>query len=210
LDIVIHPLHDLGRPRFPLGFSSCHRFRLKGMCITQYEIDPMDNFSDETLFMRMALREAQLAAEEGEVPCGAVIVLDGEVVGKAHNQTETLSDPTAHAEVLAITQATQAVGNWRLNGAVMYVTKEPCPMCAGALVLARMKKVVWGMTDPVRGGATSKFNILNEADLNHAVEVQHGVMEDECRFVMQEFFQNLREAAKERKRQARLDGPDED
>lgn len=160
----------------------------------------MDNFSPETLYMRMALREAQAAAAEGEVPCGAVIVLDGEVIGKAHNQTETLKDPTAHAEILAITQATQATGNWRLNGAVMYVTKEPCPMCAGALVLARIKKVVWGMTDPVRGGAVSRFQILNTADLNHAVEVETGVMETECKAVMQGFFQDLRKTAKTRKK----------
>ncbi|RKX41842.1 MAG: tRNA-specific adenosine deaminase, partial [Verrucomicrobia bacterium] len=111
----------------------------------------MDNLSPDIQFMRMALRQAETAAEEGEVPCGAVIVKDGAVIGKAHNQTETLNDPTAHAEILAITQATQAVGNWRLNGATMYVTKEPCPMCAGALVLARIDKVIWGMTDPIRG-----------------------------------------------------------
>jgi len=165
----------------------------------------MDHFSDDIIFMRMALREAEQAAAEGEVPCGAVIALNGKVIGKAHNQTETLKDPTAHAEVLAITQATQAVGNWRLNEAVMYVTKEPCPMCAGALVLSRMKKVIWGMTDPIRGGAVSKFNILNEADLNHAVETEAGLMEGECRFVMQEFFQNLRQASKDRKRQAQQD-----
>ena len=159
----------------------------------------MDEISDDIIYMRMALREAHRAAEEGEVPCGAVIVLDGEVIGKAHNQTETLNDPTAHAEILAITQATQAVGNWRLNNAVMYVTKEPCPMCAGALVLGRLKKVYWGMTDPIRGGASSKFNILNEADLNHAVEIEAGLMEAECRSVMQEFFRNLREQSKNRK-----------
>lgn len=159
----------------------------------------MDNLSPERLYMRMALREAEAAAAEGEVPCGAVIVLHDEVIGKAHNQTETLNDPTAHAEILAITQATQAVGNWRLNDAVMYVTKEPCPMCAGALVLARIRKVVWGMTDPVRGGARSKFNILNDADLNHAVEVETGLMEEECRSVMQAFFQNLRQTAKMRR-----------
>ena len=149
----------------------------------------MDGFSEDEFYMRMALREAEQASAEGEV------------IGKAHNQTETLNDPTAHAEVLAITQATQAVGNWRLIDAVMYVTKEPCPMCAGALVLSRMKKVVWGMTDPVRGGAVSKFNILNEADLNHAVEVEAGLLEGECRFVMQEFFQKLRQASKDRKKQ---------
>ncbi|WP_372808975.1 tRNA adenosine(34) deaminase TadA [Pontiella sp.] len=160
----------------------------------------MDSFSPDILYMRMALREAEQAAAEGEVPCGAVIVLNGEIIGKAHNQTEMLNDPTAHAEILAITQATQAVGNWRLIDAVMYVTKEPCPMCAGALVLSRIKKVVWGMTDPVRGGAVSKFNILNEADLNHAVEIQTGVMEADCKAVMQHFFQDLRLRAKERKR----------
>ena len=168
---------------------------------TQYAVrnTPMDNFSPDIQFMRMALREAEQAAAEGEVPCGAVIVKDGEVIGKAHNQTEMLNDPTAHAEILAITQATQAVGNWRLNDAVMYVTKEPCPMCAGALVLARMKKVVWGMTDPIRGGAVSKFNILNTADLNHAVEVETGLMEEDCKAVMQGFFQDLRRKTKERK-----------
>jgi tRNA(adenine34) deaminase len=160
----------------------------------------MDNFSDEIIYMRMALREAEQAAAEGEVPCGAVIVLNGAVIGKAHNQTEMLNDPTAHAEILAITQATQAVGNWRLIDAVMYVTKEPCPMCAGALVLSRVNKVVWGMTDPVRGGAVSKFNILNEADLNHAVEIETGVMEADCKAVMQGFFQDLRQRSKERKR----------
>ncbi len=168
----------------------------------------MDNFSPDIIYMRMALREAECAAAEGEVPCGAVIVLDDEVIGKAHNQTETLNDPTAHAEILAITQATQAVGNWRLNGAVMYVTKEPCPMCAGALVLARIKKVVWGMTDPVRGGAVSKFNILNDADLNHAVEVETGLMELDCKAVMQDFFQNLRKTAKERKLNQRASDSD--
>ncbi|MBN2162530.1 MAG: nucleoside deaminase [Pontiellaceae bacterium] len=163
----------------------------------------MDSFSPDIIYMRMALREAQLAADEGEVPCGAVIVLNDQVIGKAHNQTETLNDPTAHAEILAITQATQTVGNWRLNGAVMYVTKEPCPMCAGALVLARIRKVIWGMTDPIRGGAVSKFKILNDADLNHAVEVETGLMEDDCKAVMQDFFRELRQSAKNRKLQQR-------
>lgn len=170
----------------------------------------MDTLSPDIIYMRMALREANQASAEGEVPCGAVIVLHDEVIGKAHNQTETLNDPTAHAEILAITQATQAVGNWRLNGAVMYVTKEPCPMCAGALVLARIEKVVWGMTDPVRGGATSKFQILNTADLNHAVKVETGLMEAECRTVMQEFFQNLRQNSKDRKLQERAQKPRQD
>ena len=160
----------------------------------------MDNFSPDILYMRMALRQAELAAEAGEVPCGAVIIKDDKVIGKAHNQTETLKDPTAHAEILAITQATQALDNWRLNGAVMYVTKEPCPMCAGALVLARIEKVVWGMTDPIRGGAISKFQILNTADLNHSVTVETGLMEADCKAVMQGFFQDIRRKAKDRKK----------
>ena len=160
-------------------------------------IDPL---SPEIQFMRMALRQAEMAAEKGEVPCGAVIVKDGEVIGKAHNLTETLKDPTAHAEILAITQATQAVNNWRLIGTTMYVTKEPCPMCAGALVLARVEKVVWGMTDPIRGGAASKFQILDTADLNHRVEIQTGVMENECKAIMQDFFKKLREKSKARKK----------
>jgi tRNA(adenine34) deaminase len=159
----------------------------------------METLDPHIMYMRMALRQAERAAEAGEVPCGAIIVKDEQVIGKAHNQTEMLNDPTAHAEILAITQATQAVGNWRLTGAVMYVTKEPCPMCAGALVLARIKKVVWGMTDPIRGGAVSKFQILNTADLNHSVEVETGLMENDCKAVMQGFFQALRRKAKERK-----------
>ena len=107
-----------------------------------------------------------------------------------------LHDPTAHAEILAITQATQHIQNWRLNRAVMYVTKEPCPMCAGALVLARIQRVVWGMSDPIRGGAQSKFNILHEADLNHSVDVTAGILEEPCREIMQSFFQRLRSRKK--------------
>ena len=161
----------------------------------------MNNLSPDIQFMRMALRQAQLAAEEGEVPCGAIIVKNGQVIGKAHNQTEMLNDPTAHAEILAITQATQAIGNWRLIGAKMYVTKEPCPMCAGAIVLARIEKVIWGMTDPIRGGAISKFQILNTANLNHCVKVETGLMEADCKAIMQNFFLQLRKNSKTRKKE---------
>lgn len=153
----------------------------------------MDNsLSEEIIYMRMALREAERAAEAGEVPCGAVIVKDGQILGKAHNQTELLKDPTAHAEILAITQAAAALENWRLTDAVLYVTKEPCPMCAGAIVLARLKKVVWGCDDPKRGGARSKFEILDHADLNHRVEIEAGVMESECKGLLQDFFRKRR------------------
>jgi tRNA(adenine34) deaminase len=157
----------------------------------------MDNtFSEDVIYMRMALREAERAAEAGEVPCGAIIVKDGQILGKAHNQTELLKDPTAHAEILAITQAAAALENWRLTDAVMYVTKEPCPMCAGAIVLARLKKVVWGCDDPKRGGARSKFEILDHADLNHRVEIQTGVMEAECKGLLQGFFRERRKENK--------------
>lgn len=151
-----------------------------------------ETFSTDTIYMRMALREAERAAEAGEVPCGAIIVKNGAIIGKAHNQTELLKDPTAHAEILAITQAAAALENWRLTDAVMYVTKEPCPMCAGAIVLARLKKVVWAVDDPKRGGARSKFEILDHADLNHRVEIQTGVLEAECKSLLQGFFRERR------------------
>lgn len=142
--------------------------------------------------MGIALKEAVTAADEGEVPVGAVIVHNGRIIGKAHNQTELLKDPTAHAEILAITQAAAALQNWRLNKCAMYVTKEPCVMCAGALVLARMEKVVFGARDPKRGGAVSLFNVLNNPKLNHRVEVVEGVLGAECQSILQEFFRNRR------------------
>jgi tRNA(adenine34) deaminase len=151
-----------------------------------------EEFSTDKLYMGMALREAERAAEAGEVPCGAVIVKDDRIIGKAHNQTETLKDPTAHAEILAITQAAAELNNWRITDATMYVTKEPCPMCAGAIVLARLKKVVWAVDDPKRGGAKSKFNILNDDDLNHRAEIQTGVLETECKALLQGFFRARR------------------
>lgn len=159
-----------------------------------------DNLSTDKLYMRMALREAERAAEAGEVPCGAIIVKDDLIIGKAHNQTETLKDPTAHAEVLAITQAAAALENWRLTGAVMYVTKEPCPMCSGAIVLARLKRVVWAVDDPKRGGARSKFTILDDADLNHRPEIETGVLHEECKALLQGFFRARRAQNKERKK----------
>ena len=151
-----------------------------------------EQFSVDEMYMGMALREAERGAAEGEVPCGAVIVKDDLVIGKAHNQTETLKDPTAHAEILAITQAAAAVENWRITDATMYVTKEPCPMCAGAIVLARLKKVVWAVDDPKRGGARSKFEILDDPDLNHRTEIETGVLETECKALLQGFFRERR------------------
>lgn len=161
------------------------------------------------MYMGLALREAERAADQGEVPCGAVIVKDDQIIGKAHNQTETLQDPTAHAEVLAITQAAAALNNWRLTDAVLYVTKEPCPMCAGAIVLARIKKVVWALDDPKRGGARSKFEILDHTDLNHRTEIQTGVLHDECKAVLQGFFKKRRAENKARRKQPHSTNSDE-
>jgi len=149
--------------------------------------------SDER-FMRMALREAEAAAVEGEVPVGAVIVKEGRILGRAHNQREILSDPTAHAEMIAVTQAAQALEAWRLEGATIYVTLEPCPMCAGALVQARMKRLVYGAADPKAGACGTLYNIVCDERLNHRLEVTAGVLADEARELLQAFFQKKRKA----------------
>jgi tRNA(adenine34) deaminase len=156
-------------------------------------------------FLRLALRQAAAAAEAGEVPAGCVIVeapADPEmppaaarVLGRAHNQTELLQDPTAHAEMIAITQAAAARRDWRLTGTILYVTKEPCAMCAGAIVLARIPLVVFGVPDPKRGGAVSVFNILGHPNLNHRPKIVAGVLEAECRAQLQDFFRTCRQAA---------------
>ena len=142
--------------------------------------------------MREALKEAEKAEDEGEVPVGAVIVMDGRVVGRAHNQRETLKDPTAHAEMIALTQAAAWAGAWRLSGATMYVTVEPCPMCAGALVLARVDRLVYGCPDPKAGACGSLYNILSDERLNHRLEVKTGVLAEQCAEAVQSFFQARR------------------
>ncbi len=142
--------------------------------------------------MRTAIRQAQRAADAKEVPVGAAIYRGSRLIAQAHNQVETLKDPTAHAEIIAITQAANALGDWRLNDCVLYVTKEPCPMCAGAIVLARLPMVVWGVTDPQRGGAISLFQILQNPALNHRTDYRAGFMEEPCRAILQGFFKELR------------------
>ena len=142
--------------------------------------------------MRIAFREAQKALETEEVPVGAVIVHDGAVIAKAHNQRELLRDPTAHAEMIAITQAASHLKSWRLEDTTMYVTLEPCAMCAGAIVLARIPRLVFGAWDPKAGAAGSVMDVLGNSRLNHRVEVTTGVMEDECGAILKEFFARLR------------------
>ncbi|MGI5868045.1 MAG: nucleoside deaminase [Kiritimatiellia bacterium] len=146
--------------------------------------------------MRQAQAEAAKAEAEGEVPAGCVIVVPGadgrpRVVGRSHNMTEALKDPTAHAEMLAITQATAAVGDWRLERAILYVTKEPCPMCGGAIVLARVPLVVWGVDDPKRGAHTV-FKMFEHPGVNHHPEVLSGVCRDACLDQLQGFFRTRR------------------
>ena len=151
--------------------------------------------------MKEALAEAKKAAAAGEVPVGAVIVKDGEIVGRGHNETETAKDPTAHAEMIAIRQAAENLGGWRLTGCTMYVTTEPCSMCAGAIVWARLEKLYIGSMDPKAGACGSVFNIPQEKKLNHFVEIETGLMQAECSGIMKDFFKRLRKNKAEEKHQ---------
>jgi tRNA(adenine34) deaminase len=139
-------------------------------------------------FMRWALTEACAAAEHGDTPVGAVVVRDGEVIATGHNERELRGDPTAHAETIALRAAAQAVGNWRVLDATLYVTLEPCAMCAGAIVLARVPRVVFGASDPKAGAAGSVLNILAQPELNHRPLVRSGLLADECGALLRAFF----------------------
>ena len=149
---------------------------------------------DHESWMAVAFREAERAASEGEVPVGAVIVHGGRVIGRGHNRTEGSNDPTAHAEIVVIGAAAEALGNWRLHGATLYVTLEPCHMCAGAIVLARLDRLVFGATDPKAGAVVSLADVVRDPRLNHSVEVIHGVMEEESRALLEDFFRKKRGA----------------
>jgi len=148
-------------------------------------------------FMLEALKEAEKALSIGEVPIGAVIEKDGIIIGRGHNMTETAKDPTAHAEILAIRDAAQKLGGWRLLGCQMYVTTEPCSMCAGAMVLARIQKVWIGTLDPKTGACGSLMNILQDERLNHNVQIETGIMQQQCEKIMKSFFQKLRKKKSE-------------
>ena len=142
--------------------------------------------------MLAALKEAREAFATGEVPVGAVVVVGTKIVARGHNLTEDLNDPTAHAEIMAIRRAAQRIGYKRLSGCSLYTTLEPCPMCAGAIVLARLKRLVYGASDPKSGGVRSLFRIADDARLNHRSEVEGGVLEAECRELLENFFKDLR------------------
>lgn len=142
--------------------------------------------------MLEALKEAEKALSFGEVPIGAVIEKDGVIIGRGHNMTETDKDPTAHAEMMAIREAANTLGGWRLLGCRMYVTTEPCSMCAGAIVLARIQKVFIGTMDPKTGACGSLTNILQDERLNHYVQIETGIMQQQCEIIMKSFFKKLR------------------
>ena len=143
-------------------------------------------------YMQMALDEARIAAEEGEVPIGAVVVHDGEVIARAHNRRETDADPSAHAEFRAILEAARALGRWRLTGCTVYVTVEPCLMCAGLMVNARIDRCVYGAADPKGGAVGTLFDVSDDPRLNHSFRVTPGVCADECAQVMRDFFKARR------------------
>lgn len=148
----------------------------------------------DELWMREALREAERGARYGEVPVGCVVVCDGKLLARAHDRRESLRDPTAHAEVLALREAARVLGSWRLEGCTVYVTVEPCPMCAGALVLARVRRLVYGAASPKNGAVRTLYRILEDPRLNHQVEVAAGVLEHEAQALLQRFFRLLRDS----------------
>jgi len=150
--------------------------------------------TDDERFMREALAEAQRAMEEGEVPVGAVVVYEGRIIGRGHNMTETLKDPTAHAEIIAITAAANYLKNWRLEGAKLYVTLEPCIMCAGASVLARIEEIIFALPDPKFGGCVSLYRIPEDTRLNHRITVRQGPLSEEVKNLMQNFFREKRKS----------------
>ncbi len=165
-------------------WKCCILFR----CMSKYE------------YMKEALNEAEKAFRLGEVPIGAVIVRNGEIIARGHNLTETRKDPTAHAEMNAIRQAAERLGGWRLPGCTMYVTCEPCAMCAGALVWSRMEKLCIGTMDPKAGACGSVFDIVEEPRLNHNIEVETGILEEDCSRILKEFFSDLRKSRKQNRR----------
>ena len=158
--------------------------------------EPIIDLQSDHYFMGEALRQAARAYEAEEVPIGAVVVREGRIIGRAYNQVELLKDATAHAEMLALTQAEQVVGDWRLTDCTLYVTKEPCPMCAGAIVHVRLARLVFGVGDPKAGAAGGIMNLLDWPSLNHHSDITRGVRENECRALLQSFFAEQRAKGK--------------
>jgi tRNA(adenine34) deaminase len=156
----------------------------------------MKNSNNDQQYIKLAIEQAKIAEENGDIPIGAVIIHKNQIIAKAYNQREQLQDPTAHAEIIALTQAAEFIGSWRLEGCTMYVTSEPCCMCAGALVLSRMNRLVYGCDDPKAGACKSLYNIVQDERLNHRLEVTAGVMADECGDLLRTFFAKRRTETK--------------
>jgi tRNA(adenine34) deaminase len=167
---------------------------------------PIIDLQSDHYFMGEALRQAARAYEGGEVPIGAVLVREGRIIARAFNQVELLKDATAHAEMLVVTQGEEYLGDWRLNDCTLYATKEPCPMCAGAIVHVRLGRVVFGASDPKAGAAGSALNLLQFPTFNHRCEITAGVREPECRALLQHFFQEQR--AKKKNGVGDVSGPE--
>ena len=169
----------------------------KGFSMKQNEttVDPAEM---DRIFMREALLLAERAGAEGEVPIGAVAVLNGEIIARAWNRVESLKNGTAHAEILVLNEAASHIGDWRLNGVTIYVTKEPCAMCAGAMVNTRVSRVVYGMADPRSGCAGSALDVTGFPGMLHRVEVSGGIMDEECRRLMRGFFRGVRKNNEEK------------
>jgi len=171
----------------------------------------VDIFETDRLFMKQALEEAKQAAALGEVPIGAILVYKGEIIARAHNLRETTQNATTHAELLAIQEGCNKVGSWRLEETTLYVTLEPCPMCAGAILQSRVPRVVYGARDIKAGCVDSLYHLLNDARFNHECEVSEGILADECGQILTDFFRTLRERKKAEKkaRQAGIDEKEE-
>ena len=193
---------DTGRSAVSLQLMICDFFRQFLAPIyhqSQMSDEPIIDLQSDQYFMGEALRQAAKAYAQDEVPVGAVVVRAGRIIARAYNQVETLKDATAHAEMLALTQAENAVGDWRLTDCTLYVTKEPCPMCAGAAVHTRLARVVFGLGDPKGGAAGGALNLLQFPTLNHRCDISTGVRLEECRALLQSFFTEQRAARKHRK-----------
>lgn len=176
------------------------------MISEEHEGGPVIDLTSDLYLMSQALRQAQAAYLAEEVPVGAVIVRAGRIIARAHNQVETLKDATAHAEMLALTQAQAAVEDWRLTDCDLYVTKEPCPMCAGAIVHCRIRRVIFGCPDEKGGACGGLLNLLQQDSLNHQCEITAGILGEESRFLIQNFFAEAREKKKKASRRGIEDG----
>ena len=186
--VVCDPVPDSFRKGDSVADSGIHALSQRKPSI----MNPLIDLKSDDYFMGEALRQARHAYAADEVPVGAVIIKDGHIIARAYNQVECLKDATAHAEILALTQAQSVVEDWRLQGCTLFVTKEPCPMCAGAIVHCRLDRVVYGLSDPKAGAAGSAMNLLQFPTLNHQCDITQGVQEHACHQLIQSFFREKR------------------